>query len=88
MMVSWALAGVAATAATQSILSKWREQGEFIRFVDGNARNAAVSNMQFVTLRDAMRHVDDWKVDWDMELTQAECALVRSADWRAGLVFG
>jgi hypothetical protein len=73
---------------TQSILRKWREQGQFIRFVDGNVRNAAVTNLEFVSLRQAMQHVHDWKVDWDMELTEEERALVLTPAWRANLVFG
>ena len=54
-----------ASDMTQRILRKWREQGQFIRFVDGNVRNCAVTNLEFVSLREAMQHVHDWKVDWD-----------------------
>ena len=89
--VSWVHPTTAASSATNSILRKWREQGKFLRFVDGNTTNCAVTNLQFVQLRDALNHVHDWKVYWDAELTAAERALVltprTTPDWRAHLVF-
>ena len=51
-------------------------------------RNSAVTNLEFVSLREAMQHVHDWKVDWDMELTKEERALVLTPAWRENLVFG
>lgn len=72
---------------TNAILRKWRAQGTFLRFLDGNVQNAAVTNMQYVTLGDAMAHVDDWVVDWDMDLTKAERLQVLNPAWRAGLSF-
>jgi hypothetical protein len=44
-------------------------------------------NLVFVSLGDAMRRIDDWVVDWDMDLTEEEIALVRTEEWRAGLTF-
>ena len=75
---------------TSSILAKWRDQGSFIRFLDGNTLNCAITNLTPVSLGDAMQHVDGedvWKVDWDMCLTRNEIALVRSPEWRAELCF-
>lgn len=59
----------------------------FVRWIDGNASNNVVTNLAWVTLQDAMEHVDDWKVDWDMHLTKRERALVMTAAWRAALSF-
>jgi hypothetical protein len=87
-MASWKSSAAAASDMTQRSLRKWREQGQFIRFVDGNVRNCAVTNLQFVSLREAMQHVHDWKVDWDMELTDEERTLVLTPAWRENLVFG
>ena len=72
---------------TQSILDKWNEGhvGAFLRFLDGDKTNLLASNLVWVSLRDAMAHVDDWTCDWDMHLTSAESDLVRTPEWRAGL---
>jgi hypothetical protein len=40
-----------------------------------------------VSIEDALNHIDDWRVDWDRELTAAEEELVRKPEWRAGLHF-
>ena len=75
---------------TQSIIAKWKRQGDqrgFIRFLDNNTGNCAVSNLEYVQLNDAMDHVHEWVVDWDIELTKEEIMLVRTAEWRAGLKF-
>lgn len=72
---------------TASILRKWRAQGDFIRFLDGDVRNAAVANLQYVSLPDALAHLGEWVTDIDMELTPAERALVQDPAWRAGLRF-
>ena len=73
---------------TTSILSKWRAQGFFIRFLDCNTHNCAASNLHFVSLKNAMDHIDDWKVDWDMELSPEEIALVKTPEWRQGYSHG
>jgi hypothetical protein len=88
-MVSWACPSAPASDTTMSILSKWEEQQRFVRFVDGDVMNSAVSNLEFVSLREALSHVEDcaWKVDWDAELTCEERALVLTPEWRACLVF-
>jgi hypothetical protein len=78
-------------AMTDSILNAWRAQGTFIRFLDGNTLNCAVANLVYVSLADAMAHVDGndvWKVDWDMNLTEEQRRVVMDPNWRAGLNFG
>jgi hypothetical protein len=78
-------------AMTQSILDTWKAQKTFIRFRDGNTNNVAVANLVYVSLADAMAHVDGndaWKVDWDMNLTEEQRRVVMDPNWRAGLTFG
>lgn len=72
--------------STTTIISKWNQQGSFIRFLDGNKLNCAVTNLAYVTIQDAMAHID-WVVDWDMDLTPEERNLVLTPQWRAGLSF-
>lgn len=72
---------------TPRIMRKWREQGGFIRFLDGDTGNCAIHNLMWVSIKDAIEHIEDWKVDWDMNLTEKEAALVRCVEWRAGLSF-
>ena len=76
------------TDATTSILNKWREQGAFVAFVDGDRHNCAAANLRWVTLREAMERIDTLVCDWDDPLTPQEAALVRDPAWRAGLTFG
>ncbi len=71
---------------TTSILNKWRLQNTFIRFIDENSSNCSVTNLQYVSLEDAMKNIT-WKVDWDMNLTKAERKLVMDVKWRNGLTF-
>jgi len=72
---------------TTNIIYKWNKQGSFVRFVNKNTLDLRDGNLQVVSLQEAMEHIDDWKVDWDAELTSAEIALVRTAKWREGLTF-
>jgi hypothetical protein len=62
-----------------SIIEKWREQAVtgFIRFFNGNTADCRAANLQFVSLRDTFLHFDDWKVDWDINLTEEEIDLVK-----------
>ena len=71
---------------TQSILSKWRVQGTFIRHKDRDTSNYSLNNLCFVSLRDALDNIDTWTVDWTMNLTPQEIMLVRSPEWRSGLI--
>jgi hypothetical protein len=73
---------------TNSILNKWRKQGSFIRFLDSNKLNCAVSNLAYVSLKEAMDNIHEWVVDWDMDLTQNERNIVLTPEFRAGLSFG
>lgn len=72
---------------TQSIIRKWRKQGKFIRFLNGDKTDCRVSNLQYVSLADAMDHIHEWVVDWDMTLTNREKQLVMDLKWRSGLTF-
>ena len=72
---------------TQSIMQKWSEQNGFVRFLDGDIRNCPPENLKWVTLKDAMEHVHDWVVDWDMNLSEEERKLVLQDDWQQGLSF-
>lgn len=79
--------------AVRSIVRTWREQMRsqpigFIRFVDRNPGNCAATNLQVVSLEDALDHANEWKVDWDMDITSSEAAIVRDNElrplvWRA-----
>ena len=73
-------------ALMQSVLRKWGEQGNFIRFMDGKIQNSAVANLRYVSLRDCLQHVDAWTADWDMNLTAEEIEVVRNPTYRAGLL--
>ena len=73
---------------TKSIITKWNDRGtgSFIRFLDGNTDNCSIFNLCQVSLDDTMDNIDDWKVDWDMNLTRREIELVNNPPvWRAGL---
>ena len=71
---------------TSAILSKWREQQGFIRFLDGDKANCCVANLTYIGFKDALEHWDDWVFDWDMNLTRREKSLANDPEWRAGLV--
>jgi hypothetical protein len=73
-----------------SILTKWRNQGCFLRFDPTNSSSASSTgssssnnnsrwhkNLVRVPLDDVMDHMDDWVVDWDITLTSHEIILVR-----------
>ena len=74
--------------STSTILAKWKEQGNFIRFLDGDTHNCAVTNLCNVNIQEAMEHFDEWVFDWDLNLTKKERRLVMDAEWRRGLIFG
>ena len=71
---------------TNAILHKWKEQQGFIRFLDGDKANCAISNLTYINFKDAFEHWDDWVFDWDMNLTRREKACANDPEWRAGLV--
>ena len=71
---------------TESILRKWRNQGVFYRFVDGDKKNCAAKNLKAVSLKEALVHINDWICDWDMELTDKEIMLVNNSVWRSAII--
>lgn len=54
----------------------------FIRFLDGTTTNCKADNLLFVSLRVELDHIDEWTVDWDIDLTLKEIYLVKHASWR------
>jgi hypothetical protein len=60
------------------IIKKWREQASmgFVRFLNGDTNDWRAANLQFVSLRDALLHFEEWTVDWDINLTEKEIAVV------------
>jgi hypothetical protein len=72
---------------SNSIIKKWNKQGTFIRFINGDTFDCRRSNLMYVSLKDAMEHINLWKVDWDMNLTKQEIELVKDPNWRSGLQF-
>lgn len=76
------------TKLTNSILKKWKKQGSFIRFLNGDKNDLRVSNLAYVSLQEAMEHIHDWVVDWDLNLNNREKMLVLfDENWRNGLIF-
>jgi len=75
---------------TRSIINKWLSQSErpsgFIRFLNGIKTECYGANLEFVSLRDAMMYLEEWTVDWDMQLTSKEIDLVKDPTWRASLL--
>lgn len=68
---------------TVSIVKKWKEQGLFIRFLNGNTLDCNISNLRQVQIEEAMEHIDDWVVDWDLHLTDDEVQFVMdNPEWR------
>jgi hypothetical protein len=72
---------------TERIIAKWRSRQLFIRFINGDKLDCRRCNLQEVPLDEAMNHVHDWIVDWDIDLTPAERRLVLTNEWRSGLQF-
>lgn len=61
-----------------TIVKKWREQTitGFIRFLNGNMTDCRAANLQFVSLRHALFHFEEWTVDWYINLTEVEIGSV------------
>lgn len=72
---------------TTKILRKWRKQGSFVQWIDGDCTNNSAANLRWISIKDAIEHFDDWRTDWDMELTEKEIAIVKDPKWRSGLRF-
>jgi len=71
--------------ATRDIIQKWLDQGGIIRFKDGNKGNCAITNLEYVTIKEAMQNFEVWVTDWDHSLTKKEKNVVMQENWRAGL---
>jgi len=63
-------------------------KGGFVRHKDGNTANNEATNIEWVTLEEAMANYDDWVVDFDILLDDEEKRLVADPEWRRGLTFG
>lgn len=74
------------TKFTSSIIKKWNNQGSFIRFINGNKLDCRVENLEYVSIIDSMIHINEWVVDWDINLTYKEKEFVlHDLDFRQGL---
>ena len=73
--------------ATRDIIQKWRDQGGIIRFKDGDKSNCTITNLEYVTIKEAMQNFEVWVTDWDLLLTKKEREVVMQETWRAGLYF-
>jgi hypothetical protein len=71
---------------TTTILRKWRKQGVFYRYKDGDRRNNAAKNLQQVTLKEALANFNTWVCDWDLDLSDTEIAIVNNSAWRYAIV--
>ena len=66
----------------KQIRQKWAEgtklqRGYFIRFINGNTLDCRVSNLALCHPRDAFININNWKVDWDCDLSEVEIQFVR-----------
>jgi hypothetical protein len=63
----------------ESIMGTWAAgSGIYIRHKDGNTVNNNIANLQEVNLEVALKHADDWKVDWVCDLSSAEIQYVKN----------
>ncbi len=63
-----------------SILEVWTsgcDNGAFMRHINGDTLDDRPANLEWVDLAAALRHMDDWKVDWVVGLTAEEVAFVK-----------
>lgn len=72
--------------ASEVIWRKWRAQGVFYRFLDGDNTNRRAANMKQVTLKEALVNINSWVCDWDIELTPQEIQIVHNAIWRYQII--
>ena len=73
---------------TGSITKSWSRM--FIRFIDGDIQNVNPSNLTCELPGDVLVKNwanPDWRVDWDMDLSDDEIQLVLNPEWRKGLHF-
>lgn len=74
-------------AVSESIIRKFNTRDFFCRFKDKKTSNCAISNLEKVTLQDAMANIDNWVVDFDMDLTDLEKKTVLDPAWRSKFKF-
>jgi hypothetical protein len=75
---------------TGSNTRSWAKQGMFIRFIDGDVQNCNHLNLACERPGDVLIKNwanPDWRVDWDMELSDDEVQIVLNPQWRRGLRF-
>ena len=62
----------------KSIKNIWNKENnnQFIRFKNKNTLDCRVENLEWVSINDAMNNINDWKVDWDMELSKKQIEFV------------
>ena len=73
---------------TRSIMRSWARM--FIRFIDGNTQNCNLLNLTGESPDDVLVKNwanPDWRVDWDMDLSDDEVQIVLNPEWRKGLCF-
>ena len=73
---------------TRSITRSWARP--FIRFIDGNIQNCNFLNLTYESPDDVLVKNwanPDWRVDWDMDLSDDEVQIVLNPEWRKGLRF-
>lgn len=73
---------------TKSITRSWARM--FIRFIDGNIQNCNLLNLTGERPDDVFIKNwanPDWRVDWDMDLSDDEVQIVLNPEWRKGLRF-
>lgn len=73
---------------TRSIMRSWARM--FTRFIDGNIQNCNLLNLSGERPDDVFVKNwtnPDWRVDWDMDLSDDEVQIVLNPEWRNRLRF-
>lgn len=73
---------------TRSITRSWTRM--FIRFIDGDIQNCNILNLTGERPDDVLVKNwanPEWRVDWDMDLSDDEAQIVLNPEWRKGLRF-
>ena len=70
---------------SKSIVKKLNSSDGIVRHMNGNMLDNRASNLQWVTLCDALDHFDEWTTDICADLSPKEARVVADPAWRAGL---